>query len=74
MTIKSIIKSFDFHGAPVSLTYKGGATHKSFTGGIITILSRLGILAFFLSMINDVINKTKSVTMKEVFMSPNFSN
>lgn len=57
MNCKRRIKAFDQHGAPVGLTFDGKVTHKSVIGGIVTLLSRIGILGFFLSLVNDVVSK-----------------
>jgi hypothetical protein len=57
MNCKKKIKAIDQHGAPVALNYDGRVTHRSVVGGVVTILSRIGILGFFLSLVNDVVSK-----------------
>lgn len=43
-------------------------------GGIITILSRIGILAFFLFLAKDVFERNSVVTSKSVYKSANDNN
>ncbi len=69
--VKRFVKWADQHGAPIALSYKSQYTYKTLVGGTITILSRLGMLAYFLVLVNNIINKDKTVTYKSVFKSAN---
>ena len=61
-----LIKSVDLYGDQVTFHYKNSSTVKSFIGGFFTILSRLGILAFLLVLLQSVINMDSVVTFKTV--------
>ena len=43
-----MVKQMDKFGIPVSLTYKADPHLKSFVGGFVTVLARLGVCAFFI--------------------------
>ena len=73
-TLKNLIKNADLTGAPVSLGYKNSNSHKSVLGGLVTILSRLGILAFFLALVRDIYYQEKIVTIKSVHKDANRDN
>ncbi len=49
------IRSLDQFGDPITFTYNGSANYKSTLGGFITILSRLGVLCFFLIQVVKII-------------------
>lgn len=44
---KRFIKRLDIFGAPINLTYKKRTTYKSLLGGIVTLLSRIILFAYF---------------------------
>ena len=43
-----MVKQMDKFGIPVSLTYKADPHLKSFVGGFVTVLARLGVFAFLI--------------------------
>ena len=45
-SLKKTIRGFDIYGSPIQLTYKKETTFKSLLGGVVTLLTRLGILAY----------------------------
>ena len=65
-TLSGFVKRSDIYGTQVSFHYNNSATVKSFVEGFFTLASRLGILAFFFVMLNNVINKDKTVSFKSV--------
>lgn len=64
------VKRADLYGTPINFKYKKRNTIQSFAGGVFTILSRIGILAFLFVLVANVIRKDKNVTFKSVNMSP----
>ena len=55
--IYSWIKGLDMFGIPVSLTYKADPFIRSFYGGSLTLLARIGILAYLLFKCVSVFNR-----------------
>ena len=51
----------DKFGVPVSLTYKNDPHLKSFVGGFVTVLARLGVLGFLVLQIIDVFRRTPNI-------------
>ena len=51
----------DKFGVPVSLTYKKDPHLKSFVGGLVTILARIGVFGFLILQIIDVFNMTATI-------------
>ena len=43
-----LIKDMDMFGVPVSLTYKNDTHFKSLAGGMMTLLIRVAIIAYFI--------------------------
>lgn len=46
--ISDLFKYVDYHGAPVSFTYKNNTKHKTAFGGFITLGSRISILVYLI--------------------------
>jgi hypothetical protein len=67
--VRHLLKKIDYHGHPIGLTYKNERTFKTSIGGVVTLISRLGIFIFFSFLIKNIINKQKAVTTKPVFKS-----
>jgi hypothetical protein len=65
-TIKNFIKMLDSHGAHIDLHYKKKHTYQTLAGGLCTILSWIGITAFFLVLVANVVNHDKKVSFKYV--------
>eukprot|EP00347_Sterkiella_histriomuscorum_P008262 403345754 len=55
------VKRLDVFGIPVSLTYKSDPHLKSFIGGLVTLLVRIGVFAFLATQIIDVINRKTNI-------------
>ncbi len=55
--ITGALRAIDLYGHPINLTYKGETTYKSLVGAFFTIITRIGILTFFVLEIINVINK-----------------
>lgn len=55
------LTSIDKFGFPVNLTYRKEQTFKSSFGGVMTILSILSLMIYFLVMLMNVINNEKYV-------------
>eukprot|EP00347_Sterkiella_histriomuscorum_P000453 403375809 len=49
----------DAFGHPISFSYKDQPTFKSTFGGIVTIFSRIALLAYFVVELQSVINRAK---------------
>ena len=60
------LEYIDYHGHPISLSYKNRTTYQTTFGGVITLLSRLGILAYFLVLVNLIVNRQKTVSNKSI--------
>ena len=56
-----IIRRVDCYGHPINLTYEGQSTFKSLLGGLFTILTRMAILAFFISELIQVVHKKSNI-------------
>ena len=54
--VRSFLEYFDYSGKPINFSYKGHQTFHSTIGGIVTILTRLAILAYVLYSLKDVIS------------------
>ena len=59
-------RSLDKYGHPIALTYKGDASYKTLIGGLLTIATRIGVIAFLMIEIMSVISKTSTITNSEV--------
>jgi hypothetical protein len=70
----SLLKRLDFNGAPITLTYKNRNSYQTPIGGVVTIISRLGIFAFFLVLIFNIVNKEKKVVYKSIHKGANLDN
>ena len=55
------VKLMDKFGIPVSLTYKNDPHLKSFAGGLVTLLARLGVLAFLLLQCVQVFSRASII-------------
>ena len=51
---KRFLKYNDTPGVPVSLSYKSQRNFSTSLGGAITLIAKLGILSFFLSLANNI--------------------
>lgn len=58
----------------MSLTYKAKPTFQTSLGGAVAILGKLGVLAYFLSLVNSITNKEKATIFKNVFKGANNNN
>jgi len=56
-----MLKSLDQFGHAINLTYEGATTFKTKVGGFFTILSGIGVLAFFIIQLMKVIEKQSDV-------------
>ncbi|CDW75001.1 UNKNOWN [Stylonychia lemnae] len=56
------IRQQDQFGHPISLRYKNNSTFKTFFGGFITILFRMGIIVFLVFEIMKVVDKKSNIT------------
>jgi len=52
-----IIRSLDSYGQEVRLTLEGQGQAKTCVGGLLTVVSYTGLLAYFLVMLSQVINR-----------------
>jgi hypothetical protein len=54
--MKSIIKSYDIFGYPITLTYNQskGASHKTIYGGIATLIIKMALFAIFIQSCNEM--------------------
>ncbi|CDW80648.1 UNKNOWN [Stylonychia lemnae] len=59
--LQSYIKSLDSFGIPVSLTFKNDPHLKSFVGGSMTILSRIGVFVYLALQMISVFSKTATI-------------
>ena len=62
--IKDFITTQDSYGLPISLTYNGDNTFKTFSGGVATMISRIAILMCFLYEFNEMVKNKKTITRK----------
>ena len=60
--VNRIIKDMDIVGVPVSLTYKNDTHFKSLPGGIMTIVIRLGIIAYFVQQLILLFSNNSTIT------------
>jgi len=67
--MKNFVTSQDAYGVPISLTYNGENTFRTLGGGIITIISRLAILSYFLYQFREISNHKKVVTRKTNYIN-----
>ena len=63
----SILEKLDFSGKQISFTLNSRDSFKTPFGGVITILTRLAILAFFLYGIKDVYDQKNTITSKTYY-------
>ena len=66
---KMIIKDCDTYGVPIQFQFKNESQYKSVLGGSLTILAFLGILVYFLILLQQVItrqNYTVTVSQSKV--------
>ena len=68
------LKQIDTPGALVSLSYKQQRNFSTSIGGAITLVAKLGILSFFLSLASNIANYSKTIALKSVFKGANTSN
>ncbi len=73
-TLSSVIKSLDTPGVPVSLNYKSKQSFKTLSGGLVTLIAKLCILSFFLSLVSNIVSYDKATTLKTVFRGANTEN
>ncbi|CDW77097.1 UNKNOWN [Stylonychia lemnae] len=59
--LQSYIKNLDNFGIPVSLTFKNDPQIKSFIGGSMTVLSRIGVFVYLALQIIAVFSKTATI-------------
>lgn len=59
--IHDVLKSIDIYGTPITLTYKGQGTFKTFVGGIFTLITLVIVMSYFLSSITSIIEKVATV-------------
>ncbi|CDW89557.1 UNKNOWN [Stylonychia lemnae] len=71
---RHFLKQFDQTGAPVSLNYNNSSTFKTTLGGTITLLSRLGIICYFLILAKQLYDQENKVTFKQVHRTANRDN
>ena len=65
-SVANKLRNIDAYGHPINLTYKNDTTYKSLLGGAATILTRIGIFAFFLVELMNVINKKDSIRTSSI--------
>ena len=51
------MKRADAHGHNIGLTYNNKHASQSFIGGIITLISRLGIIVYFMVLVSFIVKK-----------------
>ena len=51
------------------MTYNGEDTFKTFSGGLMTLISRLAILAYFFYQFNDLANHKKVISRKTNYVN-----
>ena len=62
--VNSLARFFKFNdttGYPVSLTYKGSHNYKSVAGGILSLLTKFVVLAYFCYQLRLVFTRDRSV-------------
>jgi hypothetical protein len=59
--IRSVLKSFDTFGIPVSLTYKNKPEIRSVIGGLFTVIAILSIAIYFCIKCAGVFNRNYTV-------------
>ncbi|CDW83536.1 UNKNOWN [Stylonychia lemnae] len=59
--LQSYIKNLDSFGIPVSLTFKNDPHLKSFVGGAMTVLSRIGVFIYLALQMISVFSKTATI-------------
>ena len=62
--LRNLLRGIDKFGRPISLLYDKKQTFTSVWGGIVTILVNLCILAFFLSLVSSIFNRTSFTITK----------
>ncbi len=64
-----LIKKQDSFGVPITLNYKGSSTYQSLFGGVMSIISKCLVLAYFGTQINTVYQKSSyAVTSTQSFI------
>ena len=58
-SLKKYIKGQDKFGKPITLTFKSKSSIQTLIGGLFSILTKLGIVAFFCVLMNQVIEKSE---------------
>ena len=51
----NFVRSLDMYGHPVTLTFKKDSTYKSVLGGTVSILSFIGVVIYFLILLQALI-------------------
>ncbi len=59
--LRSLLKSVDSYGIPVSLTYKKNPEIRSVFGGLVTVLARLVVVIYFCIQCKSIIDKEYDV-------------
>ena len=57
----------DYSGKPMNFTYNGHQTFHSRVGGVMTILTRVALLAYVLYSLKDVIAQKNTITSKNTY-------
>ena len=60
-----MVRRVDSYGHPINLTYRGETTYKSYFGGVVTIITRIAILAFLISELINVMHVKNTVQVSE---------
>eukprot|EP00347_Sterkiella_histriomuscorum_P018344 403345864 len=63
-SIQRWVKKQDNFGHPITLSYKDSSTFKSVFGGIVTLLTRIGLLVYFTTAVVNVLNRSKFMITK----------
>lgn len=65
--LQNFIKKQDMYGVPINLTYKNDNTYKTIQGGIVTMISRMIIVAFLLLHVKDLARRKNEIKRKAVY-------
>ena len=68
--LNKYLKKCDLHGDEISLTYNRQTSFQTSMGGILTIVSRLGILIYFLVIVGNIANRDSTITINVDGLSP----
>lgn len=67
--LSRFITYLDSNGQPITFTYKGNSAYKSFLGGVISILVKMGVIAFFCVQMQKLAERVNSITFKTTYIS-----